>query len=70
MARQCCVTVVIVIIIALAYVAEAVPGDVALIVVLPIVGRMCAAAADAAATADAAAVYDIEHSTMRIGAIR
>jgi hypothetical protein len=39
----------------------------ALIVILPIVGRMCTAAA---ATADAAAVYDVEHSTARVGAIR
>jgi hypothetical protein len=39
----------------------------ALIVILPIVGRMCTADA---ATADAAAVYDVEHSTAREGAIR
>ena len=39
----------------------------ALIVILPIVGRMCTAAA---ATADAAAVYDVEYSTARVGAIR
>ena len=39
----------------------------ALIVILPIVGRMCTAAA---ATADAAAVYNVEHSTARVGAIR
>jgi hypothetical protein len=39
----------------------------ALIVILPIVGRMCTAAA---ATANAAAVYDVEHSTARVGAIR
>ena len=32
-----------------------------------IVGRMCTTAA---ATADAAAVYDVEHSTARVGAIR
>jgi len=50
----------------------------ALIVVLPIVGigRMCApaaaaaAAAAATAAADAAAVYDVEDSTTRVGAIR
>ncbi len=39
----------------------------ALIVILPFVGRMCTAAA---ATANAAAVYDVEHSTARVGAIR
>ena len=61
-----------------AYVAEAVPGHVvavatvvagvappaALIIVFPIIGRMCAAAANVAA------VYDVEHSTARVGAIR
>ena len=44
----------------------------ALIVVLPIVRVMCAAtanAANAATTANAAAVYDVEHSTARVGAI-
>jgi hypothetical protein len=30
---------------------------------------MCAAAAAAATAADAAAVYDAEHSTLRVGAI-
>jgi hypothetical protein len=39
------------------------------IFILPIVGRMCTTAA-ATATADAAAVYDVEHSTARVGAIR
>jgi hypothetical protein len=34
---------------------------------LLIVERMCTAAA---ATADAATVYDVEHSTARVGAIR
>jgi hypothetical protein len=38
----------------------------ALIIVLLIVGRMYAATADA----DAAAVYNVEHSTARVGAIR
>ncbi len=71
------VVIIIVLVTASAYVAEVVPGHVvavtavvagaappaALIVVLPIVGRMCAAA-------DAAAVYDVEHSTTRVGAIR
>ena len=66
---------------ALAYVAEAVSGhDVAvaavvagvappatLIIVFPIIGRMCASAANAAA-ADMA-VYDVEHSTARVDAI-
>jgi hypothetical protein len=51
-----------------AVVAGAAPPA-ALIVVLPIVGRMCADAANAAAT-DAAAVYEVEHSTARVGAIR
>jgi hypothetical protein len=66
------------------YVAAVIPGHVitvaavvagaappaALIVVLPtIVGRMCADAANAAAT-DAVAVYEVEHSTARVGAIR
>ena len=80
------VVIIIVLVTALAYVEEAVPSHViavaavvagaapptALIVVLPIVGRMGTAAADAAnaATAEAAAVYDVEHSTVRAGAIR
>ena len=83
--RSSCVTGVVVVIIivlvtASAYVAAVVPGHfiavavvvagvappIALIFVLPIVGRMCAAATDAA---DAAAVYNVEHSTARVGAI-
>jgi hypothetical protein len=73
--------IIIVLVTALSYAAEAVPGHIvadaavvagaappaALIVNLPIVGRMCTAAA---ATAEAAAVYDVEHSTARVGAIR
>ena len=100
LARQGCVTGVVVVIImvlvtASAYVAEAVPGHVvavatvvtgaappiAHIVVLPIIGRICTTAANAAnatnatnaanaAATDAAAVYDVEHSTARVGAIR
>ena len=100
LARQGCVTGVVVVIImvlvtASSYVAEAVPGHVvavatvvtgaappiAHIVVLPIIGRICTTAANAAnatnatnaanaAATDAAAVYDVEHSTARVGAIR
>ena len=49
-------------------VAEVVAGaapPAALIVVLPIVGRLCAATN----AANAAAVYDVEHFTVRVGAI-
>ena len=75
------VVIIIVLVTASAYVAEAVSGHIvavaavvagaappaALIVNLPIVGRMCTAAA---ATAEAEAVYDVEHSFARVGAIR
>ena len=80
------VIVIIVSVTVSAYVAAVVPGHIvaitavvagavppaALIIVLPIVGRMCAAGADAAtaATADSAAMYNIKHSTARAGAIR
>jgi len=71
------VIIMIVLVTALAYVTEAVPlprvvagaaPPAALIVILPIIGRMCGTAA--AAAADAAAVYDSEHSTARVGSIR
>jgi hypothetical protein len=57
-----------------AVVAGAAPPA-ARIVVLLIVGRMCASAVDAANAANAAAtneaaVYGVEHSTVRVGAIR
>ena len=79
------VVIIIVLVTVLAYVAAAVPDHIvavtavvagathpaALIIVLPIVGRMWATAADAANAADAnaAAVYNVEHSTARVGAI-
>jgi hypothetical protein len=67
-------------VVAVATVTGAAP-PIAHIVVLPIIGRICTTAANAAnatnatnaanaAATDAAAVYDVEHSTARVGAIR
>jgi hypothetical protein len=85
LARQGCVTGVVIVIImvlvtASAYVAEAVPGHVVAVATVvtgaaPPIANIAANAANAtnatnAAATDAAAVYDVEHSTARVVAIR